>query len=206
MTREEFTELVIKSVKPDVVTSEAKGKYHPKVFELLISTVYNGIIYGLSGKDDPFALDSYILSPPSELTVNKDSVKNAYYVDLTVPVLQLERNEGIVEIHPINDPTSAFAIMPNTGHSIMHHIEVLDIDSTGKAKVEGRRIWLYHANMADFETMLVKQIVPYRNIGLEQDVPMPAGTEEYIITKVKKMVAQYPQSLEDTINDNSING
>lgn len=206
MRKDKFIELVIKSIRPDTVTAEAKGKYHPKVFELFISTVYNRILYEAQKTGDQFALDSYIISPPAELTVSKDTAKNAYYVDLLVPLVQLSRNEGLREVHPIKDPTAAFAIMANISHATMHHTEVFDIDSTGQAKVEGNRIWLYHPNMSDYETILVKQIVSFDNINQDQDVPMPAGTEELIITSVKQMVAQYPQSLEDTVQDNVAHG
>ena len=194
---------------------DLKGKYHPEEIKVWMSSAFNSIIYNawINGKkySEFSQLDAW--SKTYEIAVLSQVGTKAHALLPFAPV-QLSENAGIRQIADANNSLNVFAPMEATAEVIFAELEVNDADSTPTYSLEqnnlntgaGESSHLLRLEKlpttTPISTIDVMMIVPFDQTDDFDDVAIPSGMEENIISQVIELMSKKP--MPDTTNDEVI--
>jgi hypothetical protein len=206
MTKEQLTALVIRYVTGGENTSETLSKYHPQEIELYLELAYNSVIFGLClnaiTNSDYGQLDAYRKSYKN-VVVECDTDRDEYYSILPVNIISLPKNRGIF-VSPMKDQINQFVDRENNTADIYSELEVGMLPDMITYYRENSKLF-YDSRMSEEladNGLLMKLIPTFSSWDDTDELPLPAGKDLEIMTRVLDLLMRKPN--EDLKNDNSI--
>lgn len=195
------------------LAGDMKGKYHPEIIKIHLSTAFNQTIYNvwLNGKkfSDFSQLDAW--SKVYEILVLNQVGTNAY-ARLPFAPIQLPNGMGIRQVCDHDDNSNVLAPIEATSNVVFAELEVDTMDDTPTYRLEMNNtvaIAGYESHLLRLEKMpvapsAITSLDVMMVTGPEQiddygDLAMPAGSEDSLIRMVIDLMMRKPQP--DVLND-----
>ena len=205
MTKKNLIDLIIHKLSGGNTSPDIKSKYHPEIITKYIELAFNSLINTVQNQSirykDLGQLDSYVKTY-SSVTVSYDDTRKEYYSDLPVNIIGLYMNRGIRYICPIYDQSYHFIYRKNNSTDIYSELEVSKIDSRPRYYLEGTKVFYDKMTTEIVDNgVLMKLIVPISVLDEDDEIPIPAGQEQYVIDFIMKYLQQmFPEDVNNDTN------
>lgn len=195
VTKKKIGDAVIKLLNYN--TDDARVK--PQFVHFWIERARNSIAGKLLNQD-PSLISGEWITTDGPLTVQKDTSRNLYYVELTKTIITLPYSAGLRFLHPPHNPAGGIAIVQPGSDQVRHKLEVYRMGGLFAAWLEGKRI--YFRRMNPFTTSFIAGIIQsIEDLDENDPIGIPAIMEEELIQSVVRLLREQKETPEDKVND-----
>lgn len=199
-TRKELTEIVNELLSGG--DNPVDNKIHIGIVTEVADVVRVTLIEEAYRKDSDFDINGDFVSSFSDVPVKEDTGRGEKYSDLPAPLISLRDNMGLRQVSAMKDQKTSFTLIPNGAIATRAGLEVESLNKHNRMYIEKGRI--YYLGIGNVDKVLVKMVVPIRDLGDDDIIPIPAAYEDMFLEKVLAYIGN--GSPQDKTNNSNPNG
>ena len=198
MTKQEFINLILTRINGGSFTLDAWKKAHPKIIQSYVELALNGVFIKLFKDEGNYDLYCRWYE---DIDVTQ-GIMGLFESELPVDVLQNNlKGNSVKRIVPIGDWKS-YTFMPSvsTEAASISRLGTTVRNSVVPYSVTDNKVMYYKKNL-QVEKVNILMIKPVSEYDKDDSLPIPAGSEEYVLTFVLKFLeTQKPDELAVNAN------